>query len=128
MLTPEQEAKQYVADIRAKYYEFKRDRKSRMDVEWGKWSRKMNLELKDKMNTYAMPHSTLMKYVFFYWVNRSQLLELHHRHKIGKQGKKRELEKEAKDLLKIINSGDPFKDISDDEMKKRLALSIMDMV
>jgi hypothetical protein len=98
------EAKEYIELIDQKYFEAKKNRISRFSVEWGKWSREMNLELRESTKAEA-PQSLLLRHVFIYWINRSQLLELYYKGRISSLGKKKRLEKEGAQLKKDILSG-----------------------
>jgi len=66
----------------------------------------MNLEIRGKLKKKD-PNSTLLKYIYNYWVNRSQLLELYFSKKYHKQATKKKLGKEGKELKKIIMEGNP---------------------
>ncbi len=105
-------AKQYVELIDNKYYEAKRARISRFSVEWGKWSRDTNLDIRKRIESKKDPEDVLIKQVIIYWTIRSQLLELFHKSKVGSLGKKRKLGKEAGFIKKIILTGDCLSDIN----------------
>ena len=94
----------FVGLIDANFEEYKAQRLSRMSVAWGKWSRRMNLVIRSRIEQQH-PQATLYKYLFMYWINRSQLLEEHYKSK-WRQGKKRRLAKEGRNLRRIILSGD----------------------
>ena len=98
------EAKEYIELINRKYFEAKKIRISRFSIEWGKWSREMNLELRESIKAEE-PQSLVLKHIFIYWINKSKLLELYHKSKIGNLGKKKRLEKEGAQLKKDILSG-----------------------
>lgn len=104
--------KEYIELIDRKYFEAKKNRISRFSVEWGKWSRAMNLELR----TLSLRH------VFLYWINRSQLLDLYYKSKIGNLGKKKRLEKEGSWLQKKILSG-KLPELTAETMKETLSKS-----
>ena len=93
---------EYFGLIDQKYLEAKKKRISRFSVEWGKWSREMNLKLNELIKSKK---ELALKYVFIYWINHSQLLELYHKSKIGKLGLKKRLEKEGRQIKKNILSG-----------------------
>jgi len=107
-----QELKDYIDLIDEKYQEAKQQKLSRLSVEWGTWSREMNLKTKNYKNLG-------FKYLFIYWVMKSQLLELHFKTRF-KQSKKKQLAREAKNYRKIILSGNA--DIIDDDFLKRKLL------
>ena len=114
-----QEIKDYVDLIDTKYRSAKEKKLSRMSIEWGKWSRKMNLQIRQKLKEGGHPQDVLYRYIFIYWVNRSQLLELHFKHKY-KQGLKKQTAREGKHIKQIILSGDAPDAISDDDMVSAL--------
>jgi len=115
--------KKYLGLIDQKYFEAKKARISRFSVEWGIWSREMNLETQ-KLITSKHPKSLELKYVFIYWVNRSQLLELHYKSKILKSGLKKKLEKECADLKKNILTGG-LSDITKEDMQQRVVKGVI---
>jgi len=101
-----QEIRGYMSLIDRKYAEAKAKRISRLDMEWGKWSTKMNRETKAKIETGTHPQKDLLKYIFNYWVNRSQLLELHHKSRFLKRAHKVRLAREGRKIKRLILSGD----------------------
>ena len=88
---------QLITAIDEKYYECKRDKLSRYDMWWGMWSKALNTYCHSKMN-----EDIRFKYVFFYWVGISQLLELYHTGRLHALGKKRKLRAECEELKRII--------------------------
>jgi len=100
-----EEIRDYIRLIDSKYAEAKAKRISRLDPEWGKWSTEMNRETKAKTQTGKHPQEVLLKYVYIYWVNRSQLLELH-KSKWRKKALKIKLAREGRKIRKLILSGD----------------------
>lgn len=93
-------AKEFVELIDEKYQWAKMNKFSRMSVEWGKWSREMNLRLR-KMIEDGVPDAIRLKYVMNYWTMKSQLLELHQK-KYSSGVKKKKLAKELKEYKKMI--------------------------
>lgn len=87
-------AKEYIELIDRKYDLFKKLGKSRMDVDWGKWSHKMNRETRNHPYQYD---------IYNYWVKKSQLLEMYYISKFWFIFKKRRLEKECAHLRFSIN-------------------------
>lgn len=85
-----------------------------MNVFWGKWSREMNIRLRTDSRKVAdtlgdkHPLNHLLTWCFMYWINRSQLLELHYKHPMTKYRKKRQLLVEGEKIKKTILSGDPL--------------------
>lgn len=85
---------------RAKIYRW-----SRYSVEWGEWSRKMNLVIRKRIESKEDPEELGLKYVFLYWITKSQELEYWHKSKILHVGKRVGLAKDAEGLSKMIKSG-----------------------
>ena len=111
-----QEIKDLVALVDRKYDEAKKAKVSRFSVEWGKWSREMNVELRKK-------GGILFKYVTIYWVLKSQMLELFFKYpsNLLKRGCKRRTLKEVNDIREIILTGDvPEEMITEEELQKRI--------
>jgi len=101
---PTQEIRDYLDLIDEKYFEAKREGRSRLSVAWGKWSAEMNRETRRKIKE-KHPQAILLKYVFNYWVNRSQLLESYCGGRLKQLKLKRLLKKEGRVLKKMILSG-----------------------
>jgi len=95
---------QFIVYIDDQYAEAKKKKVSRLSVDWGTWSRKMNLVLKRKTeipnHDDEMP--TRYKYVFAYWLLKSELLELHYRHKLTRLRKKKSTVEKCKEVRDII--------------------------
>lgn len=100
-----QDMKNYLDLINEQYLQCKQARVSRLSVEWGIWSRKMNLEIRSKIEA-DNDQSVGYRYIFKYWTIKSQLLELYYRSKILDLGKKKKLAKMAKMLKETILSGE----------------------
>ena len=97
--------------IDKKYRDAKSKRISRMSVEWGRWSREMNLGLRKRIESKKDPEELALKYVIIYWTIRSQMLELHYKSRFFGRVKIQRLAKEAADIKEIILTGE-LKDIS----------------
>lgn len=95
-----------------------KNRISRFDVRWGKWSRTMNEELRARILSKKDPFESLLKYVIIYWTLISELLELHFRYPLYKQSKKRKVMKELKSVKSIIRRKDPVDIDYNNVMKK----------
>lgn len=95
---------------------------SRLDPEWGIWSRGMNLEIRAKLEDKESPHPQpmLLKLVTLYWLQRSRLLELHFKSKFHGQVKKKRLLKEIKQIREDILGNRPSKDISTFDLQKMI--------
>ncbi len=121
MKTPEE----YLNEI-DKYYSWaKRDRVSRFDVTWGKWSVIMNRAIRLRIRDERDPDNLKLKYVFIYWTIMSQLLELHFRFRILRNKQKRKLFKEASDIKEIILTGNGLQPLSEDDLEEQLLKGIM---
>ena len=72
------EPKELVKIIDNNFYEAKRNKYSRFSVEWGTWSRQMNLACRERIESEDISgkEKELLKYVFIYWVSMSNVLEL----------------------------------------------------
>jgi len=115
--------KNYLDLIDLKYMEAKKSRISRFSVEWSVWSREVNIETQKMIKANHL-QSLELKYVFIYWVNMSQLLELYHKSKLGRLGLKKKIEKESKSLRKEILSGNLI-DITEKNMKETLLKGVI---
>lgn len=95
---------------------------SRLDPEWGTWSRGMNLEIRAKLENKESPHPQpmLLKLVTLYWLQRSRLLELHFKSKLHGQVKKRRLLAEIKKTREDILGNRPSKDMSTFDLQKMI--------
>jgi len=106
----------YVDLIDRKFREAIERKLSRLSVEWGRWSREMNIELRKRIEQQPeFPQLVLYKYVFIYWVTRSKLLEVFFKYpaKLARMGLKKRLRKELSDIRKTILSGE-MEDVSED--------------
>jgi len=111
-----QEIRDLVDPIDKKYTEAKEAKVSRFSVEWGKWSREMNVEMRKK-------DGILFKYVFIYWTLKSQLLELFFKFPSNslKLGLKKRVWSEIEDIKKIILSGNvPEGELTDKDLLRIL--------
>jgi len=110
-----QEIRDLIELIDKKYSEAKEAKISRLSVEWGKWSREMNVELRKK-------DGILFKYVTIYWTLKSQMLEMFFKHpsKMVKVRRKKRMQKEIADIKKIILTGDVVGDgnLTDTELQR----------
>lgn len=101
-MTEEQDNIRNLLDIiDQKFYEARGNRISRFDPKWGEWSRRMNLFLRKKIDESG-PNRPAYQYLFIYWLNRSQLLELYFKSIIGQMSKKETLKKEAVKLKQYV--------------------------
>jgi len=95
----------YLDRIDEAYFKGKIDGLSRYSIEWGKFSREMNLEIRGKIEA-GHPEKLLLKMIMPYWTNRSIMLELYFtkKHKI-KQNRLHFLSKECQRLRTDIGQG-----------------------
>lgn len=103
-------AKEFVTYIDNKFFAAKKDNVSRMDVGWGKWSREMNLVLRERIESKVDTEELALKNVFFYWILISQILEFYFKNKIINAGRIKKRTKEAKKIKEMIMSGEDLKD------------------
>jgi len=116
-----QEIRDLIDLIDKKYQEAKKVGLSRFSVEWGKWSREMNVELRRKM--LRKKEGILFKYVFIYWTLKSRLLEVFFKSpsRMLKRGCKKRFQREADDIKEIILSGNmPEGELTDKDLLKIL--------
>lgn len=116
--------------ILEQFYDAKKKRLSRMSIEWGMWSREMNLVLRSRMESKSEPIDLVdpddetvlrLKYVMVYWTLISQLLELYFQGSLLRAGKIKRKRKEADEILKIILTGNGLKELKlDAELTKRM--------
>jgi len=107
-MTPES----YITEIDYAFNRSKKQRLSRFSVEWGKWSRDMNIRLRaetEEALREIKDTESRIKYeqlvdCFSYWIAKSKLLGLHHQNKILGSKKKRDLVDEIDMLRKRILS------------------------
>lgn len=98
-------AKEFLAYIDEHFNDAKKKGISRMSVEWGKWSREMNLVIRKRLESKSDPEEMFLKYVFVYWTAISQRLELNFKGRILNGGKIKKSAKEAEQIKKIIMKG-----------------------
>lgn len=112
---------EYVEYIDEQYLIAKKKKLSRLSVEWGKWSREMNLELRGRIESREDPEELRLKYVIVYWTLKSQLLELHHSKPHSGRAKKKKVAKEAKQIKTLILHNNLLKDFKlDAELTKKM--------
>jgi hypothetical protein len=117
--------KQLVDLIDQKFLAGKQKGLSRFSIEWGLWSRQMNLYVQEKIKEGG-PKAILFKFTLYYWVIKSQMLELNFRSKIGKLGKKNKLKNEAIGIKKIIlNPPGNLQDALTDELAMKIAEGVL---
>jgi hypothetical protein len=100
MKTPEQ----LIRDIDRMLRQCKKQRLSRLSVEWGKWSVEMNRPLRDRMKKDD-PEKERLALVFLYWQSASVLLELEYKNRVLGNKKKRQCRKDMAALKDQIYGG-----------------------
>lgn len=115
----------YIQEIDDHFYAAKRKNLSRLSEEWGKWSTELNLGLRKIIETAGSEIG--YRYAFYYWTNRSQLLEAHYRGKLKNHKKISSLKKEASKLLKIIKQGNDPKMLANAEFPTLAMLALSGM-
>ncbi len=101
---------EYIELIDEQYKEAKAKKLSRFSVEWGKWSRAMNLETRKRIESGKDPDEIKLQYVFIYWTLRSRLLELHKKSVFGSgKAKRRVIVNEIEEIKEIITTGKDLK-------------------
>lgn len=94
-----------VAHIDVHYYDAKKKKLSRYDVEWGKWSTIMNRAIRKRIEGMDQKETecSQLKYAFNYWTVRSKLLELHFSKKrMFAKTKRRNLCEELVEIRKAV--------------------------
>jgi len=86
------------------YSHAKENSVSRFDVQWGKWSAKMNREINLRKKA-GDPESDKLTHVTIYWVLKSQMLELYCRKPLFYSVSVKPLEVEAETVKEMIISG-----------------------
>jgi hypothetical protein len=107
MTTPK-EVIDFLTEIDDNFHRSKVNRVSRMDITWGKWSRDLNLRMRERQDQTEDPTKSLLVWLFMYWMNRSQLLELNFKHRLTHNAAKRELIEQGANMKQVIVSGDPM--------------------
>lgn len=115
-------AADFIEFIDRQYVEAKAWKLSRLDVGWGKWSREMNLVLRDRINSKEDPEELRLKHVIVYWTLKSQILEFYHKKGFLHAGKIKKRKKEAAQARDAVLTGAGLQEF---EMDANLAEKIM---
>jgi len=94
---------EYLDLIDNQYTKAKDKRLSRMSVEWGIWSTKMNREIRKKIKDQH-PLKLKLLAIHEYWQVKSKLLELHYKSRFFKLITKSRLNKECEKIKELILS------------------------
>ena len=97
-------AEQFLELIDEFYSHAKENAVSRFDVQWGKWSAKMNREINLRKKN-GDPEADKLTHVTIYWVLKSQMLELCCRKPLFYSAFVKRLETEAETVKEMIMSG-----------------------
>jgi hypothetical protein len=125
-ITGNESPQQLIDLVDRKFNEAKKKNISRFSVEWGAWSRQMNLFIREKIDGNHPKH-VLFRYVMFYWTIKSQLLELYHLSRIGKLGKKNQLKKDSVTVKQfVLNPPEDLKLLPDIPMENLGASIVKD--
>ena len=111
-----EEANWYLTLIDVMFLDHKKKRLSRYSIEWGKWSREMNLKLQVRMK-----ENLLLKQVFGYWIIMSKLLESYYKTPAFKKAYKSRLIKDGRSLKKDIKEGNADVRAVNDLIAKEIA-------
>lgn len=113
METPKSVLK-YIELIDRKFEEAKAKKISRFSVEWGDWSRKMNLEVRSiiESNSTDEFESAMLKGILPYWLVTSELLELNLRSRILVKKKIRKLTRDRQNIKDDLFGGDAISEMS----------------
>ena len=106
---------EYINEINKNFWPAMKDRLSRLDVRWGKFSVSMNIRLRKETSSARAAGDELLTQklvdVFSFWQIRSQTLDLnHHKLAILNKNKIKAKNKDAQKLLKFIKDGKTLKD------------------
>ena len=79
---------------------------NRIDMRWGKYSSEMNREIRSMIENND-PESLKLKYVFVYWINISQLVDLWFKYgnKLYGKNKIKKKMREAREIKNVILHG-----------------------
>ena len=88
------------------YYKAKKGRYSRFAVEWGHWSRAMNIALKKRIESKDDEEHNYLHFVFNYWVIKSKLLDCYYEGQLKNMFKIKRLGNEAIQIKNIIVNGE----------------------
>ena len=104
---------EYINEINDNFWPAKRDKRSRLDIKWGKFSVSMNTRLRKETVVARADDDELLTQklvdVFSFWQVRSQMLDLNLKSIINKN-KLKHKNKEATKLLKFIQTGKSLED------------------
>lgn len=92
-----EEALEYMDLIDFKFLQAKKNKVARVDVRWGKWSREMNLCLKE-----LQKENPFLIYSFKYWLVSSKLLDVYKKFPLYKMNLKKSLKQELMNLKKLV--------------------------
>lgn len=116
-LQPDITPKMFLDEIDRKFDEYK-GKKDRKSLEWGHFSRGMNLEIRDYLK--HIPENSLLReqynYVTIYWTIKSKLLDLNMKNKFFGQNKIKKENRMAKRIKEMILSNKRLRPVSENEI------------
>lgn len=104
------------------YYTIMKGHVNRVSVEWGKWSRAMNLSLRRRQKALDEddPEKDRLYYIHAYWIVRSRMIDQNLIHKLLRKSKLSKSRKELKQLKEFaLGEKNPPK-ISEETLVKML--------
>lgn len=114
---PDITPKMFLEEIDNKFMEY-RGKKDRLSLEWGHFSRGMNLEIRDYLK--HIPDKSLLReqynYVTIYWTIKSRLLDLHMKKKLFGQNKIKKETRMANRIKDMILDNRNLRPISESEI------------
>ena len=114
---PDITPKMFLEQIDIKFNEYV-GKKDRLSIEWGHFSRGMNLEIKDYLR--HIPEKSLLReqfnYVTIYWTIKSRLLDLHMKSKFFGQNKIKKERKMANRIKEMILDNRQLRPVSENEI------------
>lgn len=114
---PDITPKMFLEEIDNKFMEY-RGKKDRLSLEWGHFSRGMNLEIRDYLK--HIPDKSLLReqynYVTIYWTIKSRLLDLHMKNKLFGQNKIKKETRMANRIKDMILDNRKLRPISESEI------------
>lgn len=117
LFNPDITPKMFLEQIDIKFSEY-RGKKDRLSLEWGHFSRGMNLEIKDYLK--HLPEKSLLRdqynYVSIYWTIKSRLLDLHMKSKLFGQNKIKKENRMANRIKEMILDNKKLRPISENEI------------
>lgn len=93
---------EFVDLIDEKFLEHSKVRNSRYSLEWGMWSKQMNVVLRSRIDTKTDEWDTKLKLVVNYWFLVSEIVQFIHRSRYLKVGQRKKRQKDRAFMRRII--------------------------